>query len=130
MKRLTTKIKGSNNYCEFELKNAKYKNLFELSSNREIENYVNTDLTIAIDKLGQLEDIEELCEKIVSQPIYEKYEDNGQIHKEDYTEYRALYNFEERRIELYGYECINGFELDKYGKTWALTKEELEEERK
>ena len=59
MKRLTTKIKGSNNYCKFELKNAKYKNLFELSSNREIENYVNTDLTIAIDKLGQLEDIEE-----------------------------------------------------------------------
>ena len=59
MKRLTTKIKGSNNYCKFELKNAKYKNLFELSSNREIEDYVNSDLTIAIDKLGQLEDIEE-----------------------------------------------------------------------
>lgn len=59
MNRLTTKIKGSNNYCEFELKNAKYKDLFELSSNREIEDYVNTDLTIAIDKLGQLEDIEE-----------------------------------------------------------------------
>ena len=59
MKRLTTKIKGANNYCEFEVKNAKYKDLFELSSNREIENYVNTDLTIAIDKLGKLEDIEE-----------------------------------------------------------------------
>lgn len=130
MKRLTTKIKGSNNYCKFELKNAKYKNLFELSSNREIENYVNTDLTLAIDKLGQLEDIEELCEKIVSQPIYEKYEDNGKIHKEDYTEYKALYNFKERRIELYGYEFINWFELDNYGITWALTKEELEEERK
>ena len=62
MKRLTTKIKGSNNYCKFELKNAKYKNLFELSSNREIEDYVNSDLTIAIDKLGQLEDIEEMNE--------------------------------------------------------------------
>lgn len=77
-------------------------------------------------KLGQLEDVEELCEKIVSQPIYEKYEDNGKIHKEDYTEYQALYNFNERRIELYGYEFINRFELDKYGITWALTKEELE----
>ena len=77
-------------------------------------------------KLADLEDIEELCEKIVSQPIYEKYEDNGKIHKEDYTEYKALYNFKERRIELYGYEFINWFELDKYGKTWALTKGELE----
>ena len=82
----------------------------------------------ALDKLGQLEDIEELCEKIVSQPIYEKYEDNGKIHKEDYTEYKALYNFKERRIELYGYEFINGFEVDNYGKTWALTKEELEQD--
>ena len=81
----------------------------------------------AYQELGKLEDIEELCEKIVSQPIYEKYEDNGKIHKEDYTEYQALYNFKERRIELYGYEIINGFEIDKYGKTWALTKEELEQ---
>ena len=78
-------------------------------------------------KLGQLEDIEELCEKVVSQPIYEKYEDNGKIHIEDYTEYKALYNFKERRIELYGYEFINWFELDNYGITWALTKEELEQ---
>lgn len=78
-------------------------------------------------KLQYLEDIEELCEKIVSQPIYEKYEDNGKIHKEDYTEYKALYNFKERRIELYGYEFINWFELDKYGKTWALDKEEFYE---
>ena len=76
-------------------------------------------------KLGQLEDIEELCEKIVSQPIYEKYVDNGEIHEEDYTEYRALYNFKERTIEIYGYEFINGFKLDNYGKTWALTKEKL-----
>lgn len=82
-----------------------------------------------VSKLGRLEDLEELCEKIVSQPIYEKYEDNGKIHKEDYTEYKALYNFKERRIELYGYEFINWFELDNYGITWALTKEELEEER-
>ena len=76
-------------------------------------------------KLGRYEDIEELCEKIVSQPIYEKYEDNGKIHKEDYTEYKALYNFKERRIELYGYEFINWFEVDNYGKTWALSEEEL-----
>lgn len=78
-----------------------------------------------IQKLGQLEDIEELCKKIVSQPVYVKFIDTGEIHKEDYTEYRALYNFKERRIEVYGYEFINWFELDEYGKTWSLTKGEL-----
>ena len=78
-------------------------------------------------KLGRYEDIEELCEKIVSQPIYEKYGDTDDIHKEDYKGYAALYNFKERRIELYGYEFINWFEVDNYGKTWALTKEELEQ---
>lgn len=80
---------------------------------------------IVLTELGQLEDIEDLCEKIVSQPIYEKYIDTGEIHEEDYTEYRALYNFKERTIEIYGYEFINGFKLDNYGKTWALTKEKL-----
>lgn len=83
------------------------------------------DKKLAEEKLCLLEDIEELCEKIVSQPIYEKYIDNGEIHEEDYTEYRALYNFKERTIEIYDFEFINGFKLDNYGKTWALTKEEL-----
>ena len=78
-----------------------------------------------INKLGRLEDIEDLCEKIVSQPIYEKYVDTGEIHEEDYTEYRALYNFKERTIEIYDFEFINGFKLDNYRKTWALTKEKL-----
>ena len=104
---------------------------FDKDGNIEVVKRIK-DLNIdeACEKLYEYENIEELCEKIVSQPIYEKYEDNGKIHKEDYTEYQALYNFKERRIELYGYEFINYFELDKYGKTWALTKEELEEERK
>ena len=78
-------------------------------------------------KLGRYEDIEELCEKIVSQPIYEKYEDNGKIHKEDYTEYKALYNFKERRIELYFGDYSVYFELDSYGKEWSLCCEDLEE---
>jgi hypothetical protein len=56
MKRLTKKIK--NTYCGYEVKNATYKQLFDLESNKQIENYVNCDLSIAIDKLGKLEDIE------------------------------------------------------------------------
>ena len=41
-----------------------------------------------INKLGQLEDIEELCEKIVSQPIYEKLfipNDIESIRTDSYT---------------------------------------------
>ena len=57
MFRLTKKIK--NTYCEYEVKNAKYKQLFDLKSNKQIENYVNCDLSIAIDKLGRLEDVED-----------------------------------------------------------------------
>lgn len=92
-------------------------------SKKHQEDWAN--LGEANQKLGPLEDVEELCEKIISQPIYEKFIDTGEIHQEDYTDYKALYNFKERRIEIYDYEFIAWFVLDEYGKTWALTKEEL-----
>lgn len=82
----------------------------------------------AINKLGRLEDIEELCEKVVSQSIYEKYEDTNKIHKEDYTGCSALYSFKHNRIELYFGDFVNYLELDQYGKTWALDKKELTNE--
>lgn len=88
--------------------------------------YADELLDIAEKELKRLEDIEELCEKVVNQPIYEKYADTHEIHKEDYTECRALYSFEYNRIELYLRDFVNYFELDQYGKTWAFTKEELE----
>ena len=78
-------------------------------------------------KLYEYENIEELCEKMVSQPIYEKYIDNGEINKEDYTGYEALYNFKKRRIELYFGDYPIYFELDSYGKEWSLCCEDLEE---
>ena len=87
------------------------------------------DLNIdeACEKLYEYENIEELCEKIVSQPIYEKYGDTDDIHKEDYKGYEALYNFKERRIELYFGDYSVYFELDSYGKEWSLCCEDLEE---
>lgn len=89
------------------------------------------DLNIgeACEKLHEYENIEELCEKIVSKPIYEKYGDTGEIHEEDFKGYTALYNFKERRIELYdeGYPIY--FELDSYGEKWSLCCEELENEK-
>lgn len=80
-------------------------------------------------KLGQLEDIEELCEKIVEKPIYMKYRDTGEIAEQDYTDCTAAYRFDTKTIELHYAETGDFdmyFELAEYGKEWALTKEELE----
>ena len=87
------------------------------------------DLNIdeACEKLYEYENIEVLCEKIVSQTVYEKYGDTGEIHEEDYKGYTALYNFKERRIELYSKGYLIYFELDSYGKEWSFCCEDLEE---
>lgn len=120
MERLTEKY-IENNVPKYDLAPTNFSD--DLSThNAQCEVAINR----VIDKLGQLEDVEELCEKIVSQPIYEKFRDTGEIHKEKYTDYIALYNFKERRIEIYGFEFIMWFKLDEYGKFWAFTKEELE----
>ena len=81
----------------------------------------------AYKKLYELENIEELCEKIVSQTVYEKYGYTGEIHEEDFKGYEALYNFKERRIELYYEEYPIYFELDSYGEKWSFCCEDLEE---
>lgn len=88
------------------------------------------DLNIdeACEKLYEYENIEELCEKIVSQTVYEKYEYTGEIHEEDFKGYTALYNFKERRIELYYEEYPIYFELDSYGEKWSFCCEDLEED--
>lgn len=134
MNRLTTKIKGANNYCEFELKNAKYKDLFELSSNREIENYVNTDLTLAIDKLGQLEDIE--VENGIDLIILFKSLEgiwvkstNGDVYYVG-SPYLCFSENEKRKLELQFRVGDTRYKIKDYGKTWALTKGELEENRR
>ena len=100
---------------------------FDKDGNIEVVKRIK-DLNIdaACEKLYEYENIEELCEKMVSQPIYEKYS-TGEIHKEDYKGYEALYNFKERRIELYEEEFPYYFELDSYGKEWSFCCEDLEE---
>lgn len=87
------------------------------------------DKKLAEEKLCLLEDIEELCEKMITQSIYEIYGSIGEIHEENYIGCQAVYNFKERTIELVDcFEIVNWFNVDDYGKTWALTKEELENE--
>ena len=102
---------------------------FDKDGNIEVVKRIK-DLNIdeACEKLYEYENIEELCEKIVSQTVYEKYEYTGEIHEEDFKRYTALYNFKERRIELYSKGYLIYFELDSFGKEWSFCCEDLEED--
>ena len=94
----------------------------------KVDNIKIANQNLANRKLYEYENIEELCEKIVSQTVYEKYEYTGEIHEEDFKDYTALYNFKERRIELYYEEYPIYFELDSYGEKWSFCCEDLEED--
>ena len=101
---------------------------FDKGGNIEVVKRIkDLDMDEACKKLYEYENIEELCEKIVSQTVYEKYEYTGEIHEEDFKGYTALYNFKERRIELYSEGYPIYFELDRYGEKWSLCCEDLEE---
>lgn len=77
----------------------------------------------AIHKLGQLEDVEEICLKLRSQYLFEKT--SQRICRQDYTKCNILYDFENNSICIYDYEIIWSYPMKEYGKTWALTREEL-----
>ena len=94
----------------------------------------NSKLRDAIlDKLGRLEDIEEIIEKMHTQPIYQKCK--IVMIDLDYTNKHILYNFKNNTIEIYEvievydeYSFIGLLKVEDYGKTWAFTKEELKDD--
>lgn len=57
MARMTRNIHEKQDYCEFEIKDCKYQDIYGFESYQELEDNVDCDLTLAIDKLGELEDI-------------------------------------------------------------------------
>lgn len=77
-----------------------------------------------ITKLGQLEDIEELCIKMTTQPIYEKFFKTN-ICKLDFIGCNTAYDFKNNCIIVYKDSIATIYFINRYGKTWALTKEEL-----
>lgn len=83
----------------------------------------------AIDKLGQLEDIEEefgidlfILFKALTEGMYVRNEKMAMIYDINLKEKR----FESRCFNDYGVEEYEYYYFKNYGKTWALTKEELE----
>lgn len=95
--------------------------------------YINSDkdfTNAAINKLGQLEDIEE--ELGIDLFILFKANNDGVYYKKNLKHYNAELDFKHKCIRLSKhYEAEDDFEchyvmFKGYGKTWALTKEELE----
>lgn len=86
--------------------------------------YANKESNAYINKLGQLEDIEELCIKMTTQIIYEKFS-NTNIGKLDFIGYSTAYDFENNCIMVYKGHEATIYSVNEYGKTWALTKEVL-----
>ena len=59
MTRLTRNISKKQSYCAYELKDCTYKDLYDLKNYSELEEYIDCDLSLAVDKLGELEDVME-----------------------------------------------------------------------
>jgi hypothetical protein len=78
-----------------------------------------------LNKLGQYEDIEELCEKMAQQPVYWK-DTYGKIRKENNEGSFILYNFKCKRIEIYDYGYEGSYNINEYGIKWSFNKSDLE----
>lgn len=99
----------------------------------EASNEINNELSI--------EDIRKICDGLSYKPFYRKRSD-GSIEKVDYTwdmEFRIMLDVFNDRIAVftrwgvsdddldsYDHDLYDTLPLGGYGKTWALTKEELE----
>lgn len=87
---------------------------------------VDKAVVSCIDKLGQIEDDEELCKKVTEQPIY--FKSLGGIVEKSFAGHNALYQFETGRVFLFddADQYVLSLDPQYYGKAWAFTKEELE----
>ena len=113
MSRLTRNIRNKQNYCEFEIKDCKYQFLYSFEKYSELEDYVDCDLTLAIDKLGQLEDIEEWIEK----GLYVAFNSGIIYCKHIITDMKQIGIITDRDIIW--------FNVTNYGEKFALTEKEL-----
>lgn len=111
-KRLTKDISRYQSYCQFELKDCRYKDIYNFEHYSELEECVDCDLTLGIDKLGEYENIDtdpkhlakikQALEIISKKGIFV----NGLIKSKDLEEYNIL--------------CLN------HGMTELLTQEEYD----
>ena len=127
MSRLTKNISDKQTYCGYEVKNCKYQQLYDFEEYNELEDYVDCDLTLAIDKLGQLEDLEEqqgcplnVVFKAVQNGIYTKNLPSENIIKQFNLQ---LSNIQTEWYLFNNIMCVN---LKDYKKTWWLKEDRSE----
>ena len=125
MSRLTKNISDKQTYCGYEIKECKYQQIYDFKKYDELEDYVDCDLTLAIDKLGKLEDTFELIEEMYNKPVCWKGYD-GEEEYEYYTHSTILYNPKTNEIEIYEYEFITSYKVEEYGITWWFKRDESE----
>lgn len=78
-----------------------------------------------VNKLGKIEDIFELIEKMYKKPVYWK-SDDGEEYCDYYTHSTILYNPKTNEIEIYEYEFIASYKVEEYGLTWWLKEDRSE----
>ena len=78
-----------------------------------------------VDKLGHLEDIEEIIENMYDRKTYicSKIKD-GQIVKDNYCNDFIGYSFKDDAIEVYGYGFLAEYKMTECGDTWWLEDKE------
>jgi len=79
-------------------------------------------------KLSEYEDIEEICEKISKQIVYQKLND-GTIIEENFWDCTVVYNFKTREIKIYEYDFRDSLEIDKIDIEWSFYRERLENDK-
>ncbi len=89
------------------------------------EPYDAKSATACINKLGELEDIFELIEKMSKKPVCWK-DDDGEEWLDYHTYSTILYNPKTNEIEIYGYEFITSYKVDEYGLTWWFKEDKSE----
>lgn len=85
--------------------------------------YGNKYTGTAINKLGQLEDVFEIIEKMYKYPVCFKL-DSGEVVKFYYNDSTILYNPKDNSIYIYEYSFIDSYNIDDYGKEWWIEEEE------
>jgi len=126
MERLTEKVEGENSYNIDVDFNSKLADDYDLINGAD-------SIESVVSKLGKLEDVEEKL-GIGLITLFKALKDGFYVRGEDHkntSKVSLVYNFyDDKEWALltfhYGYEADIWLYLKDYGKTWALTREELE----
>ena len=125
--------------CEFELKRCIYQNIYGFDDYEEIEGNVHRELSLAIDKLGKLEDIEGKieCGFLTLKRVAERGKIYSKWKKDDMDVVNIVIWEEATRPYMtclwrdnQGKGHTKIIFIDQYLETWAVTKEEMERRNK